>query len=397
MPARWFIWLLVSAILSGPARAADTPQGDAYVWQRRWTPAVATAVGAATDLVHAWRVLVAQSDARGRLHAVEPDWPVLAATGRPLVAVIRLDGQSAGWDPVALRAAVLVRLQAVPVPLAGIEIDHDCATAALPAYAGFLADLRPVLPAGLTLSITALPTWIGSPALTDVLRRADEAVLQVHAVQSPEAGLFEPVRARQWIDAFAAVTPHPFRVSLPTYGVRVAWGPNGRLRAVESERPLLAGGDGTDLVAAPRDVAALVADLAARPPHRFAGLAWFRLPVATDHRAWTLATWRAVIGGGPLAADAQVMTEPADDAALRLIVLANPGAVDVVRPRLVTLPHGCGAADGAGAYALVEAPEGPALRRRQAGLLRPHARELIGWMRCDAAVAGVPEVPHVGG
>ena len=48
--------------------------------------------------------------------------------------------------------------------LTGVEIDYDCPTSKLPAYARFLVELRSRLARRMALSITALPTWMNSAA-----------------------------------------------------------------------------------------------------------------------------------------------------------------------------------------------------------------------------------------
>lgn len=389
---RWLLLLVCLVIVSASATSARRLPHDAYVWQQRWTPALAVSLGDASDLVRAWRVLAAHVDRQGALRVVEPDWARLAATGRPVVLVVRIDGQLDRWDPANLRDLVLARVRTAPQSIAGLEIDHDCATARLPAYAAFLADLRTALPPSLALSITLLPTWLGDAALDAVLAPLTEAVLQVHAVESPRTGLFDAARARRWVDALDRRTALPFRVALPAYGTRVTWGPDGRLLAVESERPALAGGDAaSELIAPPAAVAALLGDLQTRTPAHLAGIAWFRLPTADDRRAWSLATWRAVVQERPLAATITPQVVAGDVPGLYHLLLANDGETDVPLPASVTLPAACVIADGSNAYGLERTGAGATLRRRQAGLLRGHTRQLVGWMRCDPA----PETLHV--
>src|SRR4051794_8021620 len=66
---------------------------DAYVWQRRWTPAVAAALHGTAGRIDTWRVLAAQARAGGHLQATAPDTHALHATGRPVVLVVRVDGR----------------------------------------------------------------------------------------------------------------------------------------------------------------------------------------------------------------------------------------------------------------------------------------------------------------
>ncbi|WP_232296060.1 DUF3142 domain-containing protein, partial [Achromobacter xylosoxidans] len=239
---------------------------DAYVWQRRWTPALNHALADSADMLRAWRVLAAELRADGAWFEATPDLAALAATGRPVVLVLRLDGRVGALseaDIDARAAALLSAWRGAGITLAGLEIDYDCPTARLPAYTALLAKLKARLPQDLRLSITALPTWLESAALTELLAVPDETVLQVHAVLNPAQGsLFDARRARAWLAAYADRTAKPWRVALPAYGSRVAWDEQGQIVAVESERPaLIPGGRSAELLVAPDTIAAFVATL----------------------------------------------------------------------------------------------------------------------------------------
>ena len=388
---------LILAILIGLSGSSLPPPTtltqDAYVWQRQWTPALAAALAATPSGVATWRVLAAQADVGGRLQPVAIDWDALRRDGRRVVLVVRIDGQLPAWDEDALRddvAALLARWR--DEPIAGIEIDHDCGTARLAAYADFLKQLRATMPTALRLSITALPAWLPAPALDAVLATVDEAVLQVHAVSNPRAGLIDPARALRWAAAFDRRTAKPFRVALPTYGSRVVWDDDGAILAVESERPrLVTGATAAELVAAPQDMAALRTALADARLRHLVGIAWFRLPTDTDRRAWSPATWRAVIDDAPLTSHVTVIAASTDRPGLRDLRLVNDGDVDALLPRAVALPAACRLADGIGAYRLAQADSGPVLERIDAGRLPARHALPIGWMRC-ASGAGEPHV-----
>jgi hypothetical protein len=378
--------LLVAALSGSAAPPRQTLTHDAYVWQRRWTPALADALGGAADLVRAWRVLAAETDDAGRLIAMPIDRAALAASGRPVVLVVRLDGQSPRWDTTALRAdvaALVAAWRGAAVPVVGLEIDHDGATARLAAYARFLAALRAMLPVAWRLSITALPAWLDAPALADVLAPLDEAVLQVHAVADPRTGLLAPRQALRWAAAFDRRTPVAFRIALPTYGSRVAWNADGRILAVESEIPRLVAGDrAAELIAAPRDVAALLRTLETAGLRHLAGIAWFRLPTDDDRRGWSPATWRAVVAGRTPQPRIEAVIEAGAQPALRTLVLANTGDADGTLPAAIALPRDCRAADGIGAYRLERGIGGLTLRRTRDGLLRSRQALPVGWLRC---------------
>ena len=99
--------------------------------------------------------------------------------------------------------------------LAGVEIDYDCPTSKLATYARFLAALRSRLAPSTKLSITALPTWMNSGELEGLTRNLDEIVLQVHAVDDPRRGLFDPDQAERWVKDFGQRIRRPFRWRFP--------------------------------------------------------------------------------------------------------------------------------------------------------------------------------------
>jgi hypothetical protein len=224
---------------------------------------------------------------------------------------------------------------------------------------------------------------MASNDLDAVLAAADEAVLQVHAVQSPHAGLFDARTARVWIDRFSARARKPFRVALPNYGTRVSWDEDGRLVAVRSEATVLTSGEtSSELAAAPAQVAALLATLRDDPPGKLAGIVWFRLPTVNDDRAWSLSTWRAVVTGSPLQQELAVFSQAGAVAGAADLVLRNDSDVDVSLPRVIALPAGCTLADGINGYVLIRRNGLPLLQRAQDGWLRARRQRAIGWARC---------------
>src|SRR5262249_42772831 len=311
-----------------------------------------------------------------------------ARSGRPVILVVRIDGQLEHWDEEAALAhvgALIGQWRRTGQVIAGIEIDHDCGTARLSAYARFLSDLRARLGGTLPLSVTALPGWLEAAAADAVFAQADEIVLQVHAVTAPRHGLLDRERARRWVQRLARRTDKPFRVALPTYGARVTWRADGTVLAVESEVPLLAGGsEARELVTPPDTVSALLRDLERDGPAGLAGIVWFRLPTDEDSRAWSLATWRAVIRGTVSEAPVGLETRQAETPGMSELVLVNRGDVDVEVPERVGLPSSCTVGDGVNGYALGLEGPGLSLERADAGLLRAHARRVIGWARCGA-------------
>ena len=362
---------------------------DAYVWQRQWTPALVRSLADNGASVRAWRVLAGEMDGQGQWRMFTPDWRAIKASGRPVIAVLRIEGQLQQWDEATLLAdarSVLSQWRAQQLPFAGIEIDHDCATSRLPGYAHFLQALRPSLLASEQLSVTALPTWLESSDIDAVLAQSDEAVLQVHAIQSPRAGLFNPERARTWMSAFARHTSKPWRVALPAYGTRVSWDEQGRVSTIESERPTLVGSGGaSELFADPRTMQAFVSALEANAPKGLSGIVWFRLPTGEDERAWSIASWRAVLARERLQTALKVTVERTDDPQRYDVQVLNAGNADVPLPALLRIDGRCEAADGINGYILQRSGSGLYLQRSRVGVLRAGRQSTVGWVRCDVA------------
>lgn len=364
------------------ATAAPLPH-DAYVWQRAWTPHVISSVSRSSDIVRAWRLLLAEADASGRWTAVRIPWPDIQATQRPMIGVIRIDGRLDEARIPAMLDQVVARVEPVAAALAGVEIDYDCPTSKLATYARFLAELRSRLPKPIKLSITALPTWMTSGDLERLTRNLDEIVLQVHAVDDPRRGLFDPDQAERWVREFDRRVHRPFRVALPAYDVRVTWRPDGRLASVEGEMPLRAGAtDGDTLRASPEAVLKFLDAMRLGAPEGLSGIAWFRLPTDADARAWSLQTWRAVIAGELPAVRLSAGLVPAERSDLWTVTLSNDGPVDAALPRQVRLDPACEAADGANGFRLAASGGPLVLEATGNGRLRASRKRIIGWARC---------------
>ena len=159
---RPLIPLLLASLLGCAEESAPLDQ-QLYVWQRQWRPAHAEALAQSRADFSTLRVLALQAQPQAGWSRARIDVELLRRDARPLIAVVRLDGQLPQLDPAEIgqQLAALVRdWQAAGLRLSGLEIDHDCATSRLPAYAELLREVRRQLPAELRLSITALPAWL---------------------------------------------------------------------------------------------------------------------------------------------------------------------------------------------------------------------------------------------
>ncbi|MDB5996253.1 MAG: hypothetical protein JWP42_3389 [Pseudomonas sp.] len=377
--------LLAVMLLLGGCERQDAPALDQqlYVWQRQWTSAHETVLKDSHADFSTLRVLALQAFPQAGWTRARIDPVLLKKDGRPLIAVIRLDGQLKSLDQDDVTAQIQQLLsdwQGQGLILAGVEIDHDAGNARLPAYQKFLTDLRAVLPASLPLSITALPAWLDSPHLPALLSTVDSSVLQVHAVSDPRRGLFDPDQARKWVDAWARITSKPFYLALPAYGVALLPQEDGA-PIVEGEVSVQRGGQRRELLADPRQLSELATELRNDPPAHLAGLIWFRLPLANDRRAWSLATLRAVARGDAL--DSRLALKLSAQNGLYDISVSNQGNLDSAWPERLTLAvKGCDGADALAGYALQQSPDLLTFTRVRDGRIAAGGQRAIGWARC---------------
>lgn len=358
---------------------------EAYVWQHRWDDALRVALARQQPQFAGLRVLALEL-VGSKTKVIPVDLGVLAQAAGPVRLVVRIEGARPPTDARAFASvlsAILTRWRTAGISLAGVEVDHDCASARLADYARWLRELRASASLG-ELSITALPTWIESPDLHTLLGQVDSSVLQVHAIDPSGAhALFSEVDAHAWAWAYAQLAPHPFQLALPAYGLRVESNANGRPLKVDAEGDVdTAGNAAQELRADPAALARLLATLSGNPPPRLAGYVWFRLPVSGDRRSWSPVTLNAVIAGVPLHAALRVEVDASDAGAVDLI-LTNHGNLDRLAPRHLELPENCSSADGLGVYHLEGHGKGQRLSATAPPWLRVGEGVRIGWARCD--------------
>jgi hypothetical protein len=375
------VFLCVS--LASCARDVAPLSQEVYVWQRVWSAANGEALQQSRTLFSGLRVLAAQVHPREGMVRARVDLEALRGDARPVVAVLRIDGE---WtdvnvaDVIALAATVIREWSAAGIALRGIEIDYDCASSKLAAYTNLLRELRATLPAHLPLSITVLPTWIGSDSLRELLSTTDQVVLQVHAVDAVSRGLFDASRAETWIDAFAKISPVPYSVSLPTYGAALIEQGAGKT-LVEHETSLSHSGNRVEISADPRLLARFANALAASPRRGLVGLVWFRLPTANDRRAWSLRTLASVVRNAPLESRFDVQLLPAG--AAYDVEVRNAGNLDGAMPSVVVINSaGCEQGDALADYTLEKNGAAWRFSRTIERRLVAGTERVIGWLRC---------------
>ncbi|MGL4837192.1 MAG: DUF3142 domain-containing protein [Shewanella sp.] len=424
------------SLTNSPTASASPLTQEVYIWQRQWRPAHQLALEQSRESFQGLRVLALQAHPHPKEGlrwfdvAVNHSW--LQQDPRPKIAVIRIDGKLTHINDAKVLEHIrqlVGRWQAEGTPLAGIEIDHDSPSSQLQVYHDFLRKLRSQLPAGLKLSITALPAWLTSPDFEPLMGQIDQLVLQIHSVSDPRLGLFDPVKGWQWVKQLSAKSTVPYFIALPTYGSALINTPSGT--TVESETPLRLASHARDsaqeLQADPVQLQQFVQQLGALTDEKLAGIIWFRLPLAGDKRIWPLRTLIAVAHQGALAADIQLTLShqalntaapkpqmptptptPIATAAHRVdlykLVLINQGNIPGALPETLSLAGiACSEYDAQNGYR-VQAREGElqwylpppstvsptsmlqptsmSPPSTQPSMLAPDAQRVIGWARC---------------
>jgi hypothetical protein len=118
----------------------------------------------------------------------------------------------------------------------GIQIDYDCPTDALRAYASFLSKFRQQLKAGEQLSITALLDWFRPGTdISSVLQNVDEFVPQFYDVLSPSnhqpLQIAQKVDAGRWAAGFNSFGV-PYRLGIATFGRLLAAGGDAQIHTI---------------------------------------------------------------------------------------------------------------------------------------------------------------------
>ncbi|HVW83371.1 MAG TPA: DUF3142 domain-containing protein [Bryobacteraceae bacterium] len=119
-------------------------------------------------------------------------------------------------------AELQARARARHLNVAGVQLDIDSPTSALPQYAAFLREVRKGLPDGWRLSITALLDWFRSgTSVGDVIRETDEFVPQFYDIDAAtwnnSAAVAARIDAARWRPVFNRFGKR-FRIGISTFG-----------------------------------------------------------------------------------------------------------------------------------------------------------------------------------
>jgi hypothetical protein len=395
----------LAVFLFAAAAMADGPlPHQVYVWQRVWTPTVGEALAAhATNFTEA-AVLLAEVSWKNKIPQVTRagvDFSALAKLPCPVGLVLRvgpfkgeLATNAAAVNFLASLAASLVaearKKQITPVEL---QIDFDCATAKLDDYRAWLSVVQKQV-APLPVLITALPSWLNSPAFARLAASATNYILQVHSLDKPTDItapflLCDPVSAKRAV-ARAGEIGVPFRVALPTYTYLVAFNAAGKFIGLSAEAPRSDWPAGTqlrELRADPLALSSLVQTWNTNRPAAMRGVIWYRLPVAVDNFNWRWPTLAAIMAGRVPQEKFSATTRRVEPGLVE-ISLENTGELDIssrltleVRwtdARLV-------AGDGLRGFELAEQNGSAAkFQIKQTSFRLPAGEKIIvGWLRFD--------------
>jgi hypothetical protein len=320
--------------VKSPHKAVPLPQ-EAYVWQRSWTPAVHDAVTTAAPDLAAFVVLGAEGSFRSdglQIARVSPDYAALTHTHRRIGVAFRIGpyrdlGKSSDaytGELCGVAKSILSDAVAGGVHPAELQIDFDCADSRLESYRRWVRAIRQAV-APVSVTITALPSWLKQSSFVALAHDSDGYVLQVHSLERPTSidsslTLCDSGAALRAVEA-AGRLGVPFRVALPTYGYVVAFDDRGDFAGLSAEGPSASWPESAlvhDLRADPAAMAALVSHWSASRPACMSGIIWYRLPTTDDTLNWRWTTLRSVMRG--------VAPQPL----LRAIVTeAEPQVIDV--------------------------------------------------------------------
>jgi len=405
--------LALAALVVGILSVQTTPRAqtplthEVYLWQRAWTGPVREAIqqhGSNFLSLAALQAEVSWQNNQPRLARVAIDYPVLQQAGPRIALVLRIApyaGPFADGDPTCVwladvAATLLTEARAHQISPMELQIDFDCAASKLEGYRLWLAAIQQrANPTPVT--ITALPSWLRSPAFKPLAQRATNYILQVHSLARPADysapfTLCDPAAAQRAVERAARIGV-PFRVALPTYGYITAFDRAGQFIGLSAEGPARAWPEGArlrDVRADPLELAVLIQTWAASRPAAMRGVIWYRLPVAADTLNWRWPTLNALLQTrSPLE---HIRAAPRRTAAGRVeIDLVNDGELDISPPLAVEVrwPADSGtrlmAGGAAGDFELTRSGGSSARFRAASQFHRVPAGDklTVGWLRFD--------------
>ena len=399
---RFILPLLLAATI--PAAHGENLPPEVYVWQRAWTPPVRAAVAdhaASFSEIAVLQAEVSWKEKIPQIARVTVDFSTPAKTQRPVGLVLRV-GPFAGAlsenKPAVnflaeLAASLIAEARTNQVEPAELQIDFDCAESKLDDYRAWLAVMQQRV-APLPVTITALPSWLDSPAFARLAAASTNYVLQVHSLTRPTDinspfALCDPIAAKRAV-AKAGEIGVPFRVALPTYTYIVAFNSAGKFFGLSAEATRSSWPDGTQLremSADPLAMSSLVQNWNTNRPAAMRGIIWYRMPVSVDNLNWRWPTLGAIIAGRVPQEKFQAVARRIEPGLVE-ISLENNGELDIPSRLAVEVRWSDArlvAGDGLRDFELAEQNVSAARFQNQQPSFRLPAGEkiIVGWLRFD--------------
>ncbi len=374
------------------------------MWQRAWTPPVREAV--AEHVTNFSEIAVLQAEVLWKeklpqVTRVAVDFSSLAKVHRPVGLVLRVGafGGALSEDKPAvnflaeLAASLVAEARTNLVEPAELQIDFDCAESKLDDYRAWLAIVQQRV-APLPVTITALPSWLNSPAFVKLAVASTNYVLQVHSLTRPTDInspfiLCDPIAAKRAV-AKAGEIGVPFRVALPTYTYIVAFNSTGKFFGLSAEISRANWPEGTQLremSADPLAMSSLVQTWNTNRPAAMREIIWYRLPVAADNLNWRWPTLGAIIAGRVPQEKFQATARRVEPGLVE-ISLENTGELDIPSRLAVEVRWSNArlvAGDGLRDFELAEQNVSAARFQNQSSQFRLPAgeKQIVGWLRFD--------------
>ena len=372
----------VFLLACGQSAQANHFKHDAYIWQRVWTAELKREIQQQAALFRQLRCFAAQRDVQGNwLYPAIDVALVKSLSALQWVWVIRIDGAQADIDSSELQREITL-LRTVLGSDAKLELDFDCASSQLPRYAKLLAALKQ---SGEIIRITALPSWHSSAALPKVLALCDHVTLQVHAVENPKpgasSGLFDPVRALQWLSDFDAICPCDLSVALPTYGAVRYSDSNGKSLIRHESEFSPRENFGELLMPDARELKRFLTQLDSKQWRKLKRIVWFRLTFPNDKLALAPQSVAALVKNQPLLAKIIAFQAPNRVGGFD-VFLRNDGNLAGRLPDRIEVLNAC-SAEGLAGYAF----SGAQLVREKFAELKPGKVLAVGWIRACNSLA----------
>ncbi|MBI1178126.1 DUF3142 domain-containing protein [bacterium] len=392
----------ITAVVS-IASAVGLPQ-EIYVWQRAWTPAVVDSIrdhGKDFAALPVLAIEVGWDRGKPAVTQIPVDFNALKAAGVSAYPVLRVGVYTGSFELTAPATQFLCKLSreiidewtahgAAPTEL---QLDFDCPTSKLADFQLWVKAIRAEV-SPIKCTITALPTWLGSPAFEPLAQATDGFVLQVHSFQPPKSAdepyaLCDPAKAREYVSRAGRIGV-PFRVALPTYGYRLIFAKDGTLKGLAAEGSVKDWPEDTlarEVHADPAEMAVLVRTWKNERPNSMKGIIWYRLPNRDDDLNWPWPTLTSVMAGRVPKAGLSIEAQNRSTGLTELIAI-NRGNGSATLPDQIKL-HWTNArliaGDGLGGYELQnQNHDGAVLRQTRAKQsLEPGTSKPAGWIRLN--------------